>query len=193
MLISASAIGYYGDRGDETLTEESPRGTGFLADVSDAWETEAQRAEEAGVRVASLRFGVILARDAPAFRQLLRPTRLGLGGPLGGGDKWWSWIHIDDVLGLIDAALADEHYVGPINATAPNPTRQRVLARALGAAVHRPAMLPTPAFVLRAVLGGFSIELLGSRRVLPARAEALGYTFRYGEIEDAFRDLVGRR
>jgi uncharacterized protein (TIGR01777 family) len=190
VLVCASAVGYYGDRDDAKLSEADAPGEGFLSTVCQAWEAEAQRATELGVRVVSLRFGIILARDAEAFRKLLRPAKLGAGGPMGSGRQWWPWVHIDDVAGIAQAALADERYQGPVNVTAPNAARQRDVAKALGRAVHRPAVLPAPAFALKLLLGGFAEELLGSRHVLPARAGELGYAFRYPELEPALRALV---
>jgi uncharacterized protein (TIGR01777 family) len=148
------------------------------------------RAEALGVRVVRLRFGVILAREAAAFRRLLLPARLGLGGPMGSGNQWWSWIHIDDAAALVQAAIADERYSGAVNATAPGAARQGEIAKALGRVVHRPALLPTPAFALRAALGGFSVELLGSRRVIPAYASGLSFRFAHPEIEGALANLV---
>lgn len=190
VLVSASAVGYYGERGDEVLTERSARGAGFLSDVCQAWEEQAARAAALGVRVVRIRLGVILARDAIAFRRLLLPARLGLGGPLGSGRQWWSWIHVDDAATLVRTAIADQRYEGAVNATAPGPARQIDIARALGRVVHRPTLLPAPAFALRGLLGGFSVELLGSRRVIPAQAESLGFRFAHPEIEGALADLV---
>jgi uncharacterized protein (TIGR01777 family) len=190
VLVSASAVGFYGDRGDTVVTEEQPSGNEFLSEVCRVWEGEAGRATEHGVRVASLRFGVILARDAEAFRRLAQPARLGLGGPIGSGRQWWSWVHIDDVVGVTLAALADERYRGPVNVTAPEPERQRDVARTLGRVLHRPAFVPAPAFALKLLLGGFAAELLGSRRVLPAKAQSLGYDFVQPVLEPALEDLT---
>jgi uncharacterized protein (TIGR01777 family) len=190
VLLCASAVGYYGDRGDAELTERDAPGDGFLSTVCQTWEAEAQRATELGVRVVSLRFGIILARDAEAFRRLARPARLGFGGPMGSGRQWWPWVHVDDVAGIAQAALADDRYHGPVNVTAPNAARQRDVAKALGRVVHRPAVVPAPAFALKLLLGGFAEELLGSRHVLPARVTELGYDFRQPELEPALRDLV---
>ncbi len=192
VLIAASAVGLYGDRGDETLTEQAEPGVGFMADVARHWEAEAMRAEAAGVRVVRLRFGIILARDGEAWRRLVGPARLGALGPMGSGRQWWPWVHIDDVVGLVLAAVADERYTGAINVTAPAAERQRDLARTLGRILHRPAVLPAPAFALRLILGGFADELLTSRRAVPARAQELGYAFRQPTFEAAARDLLGR-
>ena len=190
-LVCASAVGFYGDRAEERLTEAAGPGDGFLSTVCQTWEAEARRAAEHGVRVVSLRFGIILARDADAFRRLLTPARLGLLGPMGSGLQWWPWVHIDDVTGIARAALADERFEGPVNVTAPQPERQGAVARALGHAVHRPAFLKAPGFALNLLLGGFAEELLGSRNVEPARAAALGYAFRYPRLDPALASLIG--
>ena len=189
-LLCASAVGFYGDRGDTVLEEDAPSGDGFLSEVCRAWEAEAARAGEHGVRSASLRFGIIFARDAEAFRRLAQPARLGLGGPMGSGRQWWPWVHIDDVVGIALAALADDRYTGPVNVTAPAPERQRDLARTLGRVLHRPAFLPAPAFALKIALGGFAAELLGSRRAIPARAQSLGYEFAQPLLQPALEDLT---
>lgn len=191
VLVCASAVGFYGDRGEQRLTEADGPGDGFLSSVCQAWEAEARRAADHGVRVVSLRFGIILARDAEAFRRLLTPARFGLLGPMGSGLQWWPWVHIDDVVGIVRAALGDERYEGPVNVTAPQVERQRAVARALGRAVHRPAFVPAPGFALKLLLGGFAEELLGSRNVEPARATALGYAFRYPRLQPALADLTG--
>ena len=190
VLLSASAVGFYGDRGDTVLTEDQPAGDGFLSEVCRVWEAEAARATEHGVRSASLRFGIIFARDSEAFRRLAQPARLGLGGPMGSGRQWWPWVHIDDIVGVTLAALADERYAGPVNVTAPAPERQRDVSRPLGRVLHRPAVLPAPSFALRLLLGGFEAELLGSRRALPAKAQSLGYDFVHPVLEPALHDLI---
>ncbi len=190
VLLSASAVGFYGDRGDTELTEDLPAGDGFLSEVCKVWEAEAARATEHGTRVASLRFGIIFARDSEAFRRLAQPARLGLGGPMGSGRQWWPWVHIDDIVGIALAALADERYTGPVNVTAPAPERQRDVSRTLGRVLHRPAFLPAPRFALKLLLGGFEAELIGSRRALPAKASSLGYTFAHPALEPALQDLT---
>jgi uncharacterized protein (TIGR01777 family) len=191
VLVSASAVGYYGDRGDEVLTEASPAGRGFASDVCVAWEAAADEALEAGIRVAHLRFGVVLAPDAEAYLRMLRPAKLGAFGPMGSGRQWWSWIHIDDVTGLALCAIDDDRYAGALNAAAPEPLRQREVARTFGRVLRRPSFLPAPAFALRALLGGFASELLDSHRVMPERAGALGYRFRHPGLEGALRALSG--
>ncbi|MGH2731529.1 MAG: TIGR01777 family oxidoreductase [Actinomycetota bacterium] len=190
MLVSASAIGFYGDRGDEELGEESAAGSGFLSSVCQQWEKEASRAESLGLTVARVRLGIVLGRGGGAYPRLARLFRLGLGGPVGSGRQWWSWIHLDDAIGFLIHVL--EHRLGgAFNVSAPEPVRQRELADALGKALGRPALLPAPAFALRRTLGGFSVELLASRRVLPARAKGVGYRFRFPSLEPALRDLAG--
>jgi uncharacterized protein (TIGR01777 family) len=190
-LISMSATGYYGDEGDEPLTEDSPPGRGFLADMVGAWEGEAARAEGLGVRVALLRTGIVLGRGG-ALRRLLPAARLGLGGPMGSGRQWWSWVHIRDFAGLVKLALETD-LSGPILVASPSPVRQRDLARTLGRLLHRPAWTPAPAWALRLALGEVSSELLWSRRVAPRRAQEGGYGFLFPELEPALRDLLGAR
>lgn len=189
VMVSASAIGYYGDRGDAVLDEEAEPGNDFLATVCRGWEAEARQAEQLGTNVVRLRFGIVLGDTGGALDKMLLPARLGLGGPLGTGRQWWSWVHVDDVLGLIEHAL-DQDVSVALNATAPSPIRQRDFARALGAVLKRPAFLPAPAFALRLVLGGFANELLGSKRVLPESTLATGYAFRFPELHAALEDLL---
>ena len=190
VLVCASAIGIYGDRGDEVLTEASPVGTGFLADVCREWESEADLAESLGVRVVKLRFGIALGRKGGALERMLPPFRAFLGGRLGTGNQWMSWIHIDDIVGLIRYALGCP-VTGVMNATAPNPVRNSDFARELGAALHRPAIFPVPAAALKILLGEMSEVLLASQRVLPKVAESGGYRFAYPELGAALRDLSG--
>ena len=189
LMVSASAIGYYGERGDDPLDEESEPGDDFLARVCKGWEHEARLAESLGTHVIRLRFGIVLGDDGGALDKMLLPAKLGLGGPLGSGRQWWSWVHIDDVLGLIEHGLEQDMSV-VLNATSPAPTRQRDFARTLGRTLHRPAFLPAPAFALRLLLGGFANELLGSKRVLPESTLASGYHFRHPELGPALTDLL---
>ena len=191
VLVSASAVGYYGDRGDEELDEDAAPGDGFLAGVCRDWEAEAARAEPLGVRVVRARIGLVLGRDGGALASLLPVFRAGAGGPLGGGRQWWPWIHVDDVVGLLVLAIEREALAGALNLAAPEPVRQKPFARALGAALDRPSFLPTPAFGLKLALGPFSEELLASRRVLARRAEEAGYRFRFPRLAEALADLVG--
>lgn len=193
VLISASAVGYYGDRGETPLDEEAPAGAGFLAEVCRAWEDEAARAEALGLRVVCLRFGLVLGPGGGALGRMLPLFRLGLGGPLGSGRQWWSWVQREDALGLIRFALEREALRGPVNVVSPEPVRQRAFARALGRALRRPALLPTPAWALRLALGGFARELLASLRVQPRQALAAGYAFRYPELEAALAACLSER
>jgi len=190
VLISASAIGYYGDRGEETLTEASPPGSDFLADTCSAWEAEAERAKTLGLRVVRLRNGLVMGPGSALVAMLL-PFKMGLGGPLGSGRQWWPWIHLDDVIGLIAYALEKE-IEGPLNAVSPQPVRQKDFARTLGRVLGRPAFFPAPSFALRIAMGGFSGELLGSRRVLPRRAEEAGYPFLFPGLEPALREVLSK-
>lgn len=189
VLVCASAVGYYGDRGDEILDETSAPGQGFLPDVCVAWEHEAQAAAELGARVVSLRIGVVLAREGGALPRMLPPFRAGLGARLGSGGQWMPWVHADDVVGLVLHALSSD-VAGPVNAVAPQPVRNEELTRVLGHVLHRPAVLRAPAFVLRAALGELAAVVLGSQRVLPRVAERSGYRFAHPSLEGALDDLV---
>ncbi|HKJ23593.1 MAG TPA: TIGR01777 family oxidoreductase [Myxococcota bacterium] len=190
-FVCASAVGYYGDRGDESLDESAPPGEGLLADLCVDWEAAAAEAERHGVRVCSLRIGVVLSRHGGALPLMARPFRLGLGGRLGSGRQWFPWIHLDDLVAMLLAALADDRWRGPANAVAPNPVRNADLTRALGSALSRPTLLPVPAFAIRAAFGEISAELLGSKRVEPRCALDRGFTFRVPELSDALRAELG--
>jgi uncharacterized protein (TIGR01777 family) len=188
VLVCASAIGIYGDRGDEVLTEASPVATGFLADVCREWEREADLAQSLGVRVVKLRIGIALGKKGGALEKMLPPFRAFVGGKLGPGSQWMSWIHIADIVGLIRHALS--HPVsGVVNATAPNPVRNYDFTRELASALHRPAIFPVPALALRLMLGRMADVLLASQRVLPKAAESAGYRFTFPELSPALRDL----
>jgi uncharacterized protein len=188
VFLSASAIGYYGNRGDEILTESSTPGGDFLARQARDWETEARRAEFAGIRTAVLRFGLILSRDGGALPQMLTPFRLGLGGRFGDGRQWMSWIALADVVGVISAALSDERFSGPINVVSPSPVRNTDFTRTLAAALHRSAVFVVPAFALRLTLGEMADPLLlASQRVCPERLLAAPYAFRFPELAAALR------
>jgi uncharacterized protein (TIGR01777 family) len=189
-LISASAIGYYGHRGEESLTEDSSPGSDFLANVCRAWEEEASRAQDLGLRVVRLRTGIVLGPGGGALQAMLPLFKFGLGGPLGSGRQWWSWVHREDVVGLIIHALEKE-VSGPLNATVPQPVRQKEFAQTLGRLLRRPAVLPTPSLALKVALGGFSSELLSSKRVISQKAQEAGYRFRSPELEPALRDALG--
>ncbi len=197
VLISGSAIGYYGDRGDEVLTEDSPPGTGFLADVATAWEAATAPAEAAGIRVTHIRTGIVLDKDGGALPQMVKPFKLGAGGKLGSGRQWMSWIALADEVGAIvhllgDGALAGSGDTpapsgGPVNLTAPNPARNVEFTQALGKALHRPSAVPAPAAAMRLLLGREMADqlLLASQRVLPTRLERSGYTFQSPDLATA--------
>lgn len=184
VLVSGSAIGFYGDRGEEELTEDSAPGDGFLADVVRDWEAEAGKAEAWGVRVVTARTGLVMAPRGGAFGKLLPLVRLGLGGPLGTGRQWWSWISLDDEVRAL-LHLVREPVAGAVNLTAPDPQRNRDLTRLLAAQAHRPALLPAPALALRLALGEFASDVLASQKVLPTRLESSGFTFRHPRAVDA--------
>jgi uncharacterized protein (TIGR01777 family) len=190
VLINASAVGIYGDRGDEILTDTTRRGTGYLADLCHDWENAAQDAESLGVRVIRLRTGIVLGKNGAAFEKLLSVFKLGIGGRLGSGTQWMPWIHLADHRAAILHALLSETLAGPLNLTAPHPERNRDFTRKLAAALHRPAILPAPAFALRLMLGEFASVLLASQRALPAALEADGFHFRFPTLEQALADLV---
>lgn len=191
VLITASGVGIYGDRGDEVLTEESGVGEGFLADLADHWEREAAAAESAGVRVVNLRIGVVLSKQGGALEKMRLPFKLGLGGPIGTGRQWFPWVHLDDVVGVIQWALRDPGARGAYNVAAPGIVRQADFARALGRAVGRPAFLPAPAFALKAVFGQMAEEaLLGSTRAEPSRLIQAGYRFKHPDLDPALADVA---
>jgi uncharacterized protein len=192
VLVCASAVGYYGDRGDELMTEDSPPGEGFLAQVVQDWEAAAEPARSAGMRVAHLRFGIVQSRLGGALRAQLPLFRLGLGGRVGSGRQYVSWVAIDDVVGAIRHALADQDLSGPANVTAPAPVTNAEYAHTLGRVLGRPAILPAPAAAVKLVLGEFASELLGGQAVMPERLLAEGFAFRYPELEGALRHVLGR-
>ncbi len=189
VLVSGSAVGFYGSRGDEVLDESAAPGDDFLAEVSRAWE-EAARAAERRARVVLLRTGIVLAREGGALPKLVQPFRLFAGGPLGDGAFWQPWIHLADEVGLVLLALDDARARGPMNATAPAPVRNRDLARAIGRALHRPSALRTPALAVRLAIGEAAGVVLASQRAVPRAALALGHRFRFPEIDGALQDLL---
>lgn len=192
-LLSSSAIGYYGARGDEPLDEEAPAGSsGFLAKVCVPWEAEASAAEALGVRVVRVRTGVVLDPAGGALAKMLPPFRLGVGGPVAGGRQYVSWIVLEDLVGIVLAALADERWHGAVNATAPEPVRNSELTRALGRALHRPAVLPIPGLALKALYGEMAETVTTGARVLPARALMNGYRFRHPSLDSALRAVLDR-
>jgi len=191
VLLTASAVGYYGDRGAEDLTEDSQPGDDFLARVARDWEAASAPAAAAGIRVVHLRFGVVLTPAGGALAKMLIPFRLGLGGPLGSGHQSFSWIALDDVVGVVSYLLATASISGPINVTAPEPVTNREFARALGRVLRRPALVPVPPLGLRLAFGAEAASfMLTGQRVLPARLRAAGFRFRYGAIEPALRHLL---
>jgi hypothetical protein len=190
VLISGSAIGFYGDRGDEILTETSPRGKGFLADVTEEWEQAADLASNLGIRVVKLRTGIVLGKGGGALEQMLTPFKMGAGGRLSSGRQWMSWIHIRDLMGLILFALADSKVSGPMNGTAPHPVRNIDFTEELGKALHRPAVIPVPEFGLKLLFGEMAGVLLASQRVLPQAAQAAGYRFQFPDLSAALKDVV---
>ncbi len=190
-LVGASAVGLYGERGDETLTEDSAPGSGFLADVCREWENELDAARSLGMRVVKLRIGVVLGAEGGALARMLPPFRMGVGGRLGAGDQWMSWIHAEDLAALIRFAVAEGALSGAVNAVAPNPARNAEFTTALSRALRRPALLPVPLFAIRLLFGEMSEIVLASQKVLPRAAEAAGYRFRFPEVFPALKDLLG--
>jgi uncharacterized protein (TIGR01777 family) len=184
-LISASAIGYYGNRGDDILTETSKPGKGFLADVCVEWETAAQSASNFGLRVVCLRIGVVLGHGGGALGQMLPFFRMGTGGRIGNGRQWMSWIHLDDLVGLLLSALNDQALKGPVNGTAPNPVTNADFTHTLGEVIHRPAVLPIPEFGLRLMYGEMAQVLIEGQRVMPEVATRASYQFRYPDLRTA--------
>jgi uncharacterized protein (TIGR01777 family) len=189
-LVSASAIGYYGAHGGEPLDEDAPAGKDFLAAVCADWELEAERAAELGVRVVLVRTGVVLDRNGGALAKMLIPFRLGVGGPVAGGRQYMSWIHRDDLIGMILAAIEDERWTGPINATAPEPVSNRDFSRALGSALGRPSRLPVPGAALRLMYGEMAAIVTTGARVVPAKPLVLGYEFRHPRLPEALRSAL---
>ncbi len=190
VLLSTSAAGYYGDGGDEEKTEANGAGDDFLAHVCRDWEGEAQKAGAKGARVVLMRFGVVLGRGGGPMATMRLPFKLGLGGPIGSGQQWFPWIHLEDLVAAMVFLLSAEECHGPFNFTAPQPVRQKDFARQLGGAYHRPAFLPAPSFVMKKVLGEFGGFLLKGQKVLPQALIESGYLFTYPDLRGALRDLV---
>ena len=193
VIVCASAAGYYGDRGDEVLTEESSAGRGFLADVCQAWDSAVDPARRAGIRVVSVRTGLVLARAGGLLRALLLPFQLGLGGPIGRGRSYWSWIALDDLVAIYRFAIAREVLSGAVNAAAPHPVTNAEFARTLGDVLRRPAVLPVPPVALRLIFGREAAQdaMLSGARVVPARLLEAGFKFQYPELEPALRHVLG--
>lgn len=191
VLISASAVGYYGSRGDELLDETAAPGDDFLARVCGEWEQAAGEATAAGIRVVTPRLGIVLGAGGGALARMLLPFRLGLGGRLGDGRQWMPWVHLEDVAGLMLFAAEHDAVSGAVNAVSPEPVTNREFTRVLAGVLHRPAVLPAPALGLRLMLGEFADVLLGSQRVVPRAAEKAGYVFRFTDLQAALRDILG--
>ena len=189
IFISASAIGFYGDRGDEELTEHSEGGADFLADVCTGWEQSTRENSGFIEYVSMLRIGIVLGQGGGALASMLTPFKMGVGGPMGNGRQWWSWIHIEDLINLI-RFLIENPQNGPVNATSPGSMRQRDFAKVLAKTLKRPSFFPTPGFMLKMTLGGFSSELLSSKRVSPERAHELGFTFDWPSLDGALNQLI---
>jgi uncharacterized protein (TIGR01777 family) len=193
VLISGSAIGFYGDRGDEVLEESSPPGSGFLPETCQAWERAAMEAMGLGIRTAVLRTGIVLSSRGGALKTMLLPFRLGIGGPLGGGKQWMSWIHIDDLVGAIRHIMGKDDLMAAVNGTAPAPATNAEFTRVLGRALARPAFLPAPTFGIRLAFGEMASILVESQRVLPKKLLETGYRFRFPELAGALRDVLARK
>jgi|HubBroStandDraft_3_1064219.scaffolds.fasta_scaffold03454_4 uncharacterized protein (TIGR01777 family) len=191
VLVSSSAIGYYGAHGDEPIDEDAPAGSDFLAQTCSAWEAEASTAEQLGLRVARVRTGVVLDSEGGALGKMLVPFKLGVGGPVAGGSQYISWIHTDDLVGIVLAAIDSDRWQGAVNATAPEPQRNRDFSKALGRALKRPSLLPVPAAALRLIYGEMAEIVTSGARVLPAKALVLGYDFRHPRLDSALRDALG--
>lgn len=191
VFVSGSAIGFYGDRGDEQVDETSPPGRGFMSEICQEWEREAARAAELGVRVVQVRTGVVLSTEGGALQKMLTPFKLGIGGPLGSGRQWFPWIHIDDIVGIFKHAILTASLAGPANGTAPQPVTNAEFTRELGKVLHRPAFLPVPRVGLRILMGEMSEVLFVSQRVAPKATLASGYKFQFPSLAPALDDLLG--
>ena len=192
MLVCASAVGFYGNRGDELLHEESPAGQGFLPEVCREWEDASRIAAEAGIRTVNIRIGLVLSAKGGALANMLMPFKLGLGGRMGSGQQWWSWIHVDDIVGGIQHAMRNESLAGPVNLVAPNPVRNAEFTKVLASVLGRPAIFPVPEFALRLAFGKQAAEemLLASQRVQPGKLGSSGYEFSFRELRAALENLV---
>ena len=195
VFVSASAIGYYGNRGDEDLSEESSPGNDFLAGIVKAWEAEARKAEAWRTRVVLARFGVILAKQGGALQKMLMPFRLGLGGRLGSGKQWMSWIALEDAVEIVKMAITNAAMTGAVNVVSPHPVTNKDFTKTLASALHRPAIFPAPPFALRLALGREMADalLMASQRVVPKKLEKVGYTFRHPKLSEALHSILERR
>jgi uncharacterized protein len=193
VFISASAVGFYGSRGDEILREDSPSGEGFAAEICRQWEAAAQPAAQAGIRAAQLRIGVVMSADGGALPKMLPAFRLGLGGRLGDGRQWWTWVSVRDVVGAIQHVLENESLSGPVNTVSPNPVTNAQFTSTLASVLRRPAIFPMPAFAVRLIFGEMGEELfLGSQRVEPAKLTATGYQFQHPDLKNALKEILKR-
>lgn len=193
VFVCGSAIGYYGDRGEELLKEESPPGTGFLADVCQQWEEATMPAVQADIRTAHLRTGIVLSRQGGALGAMLLPFKLGLGGRVGDGKQWMSWIHVQDLVGAIHHVLKNDLLEGPVNMVAPKPVRNAEFSKTLAAVLSRPAILPMPRFVVKALFGEMGEDLLlASQKVEAGKLISSGYPFRYRELKESLQNLTGK-
>jgi uncharacterized protein len=191
IFVSASATGFYGNRGDEDLTEESPKGEGFLPDVCEEWEREAAKAEGFGARVTMLRTGVVLTKDGGALEKMLTPFKFGVGGTVGSGKQWMSWISLDDVLEIYHFALETDALRGAVNTTAPHPVTNEEFTQALGKALHRPTVVPVPEFAIKLLFGEMGERLLlEGQKVLPKKLQDAGFQFKYLSLEEALKQAV---
>ena len=190
-LISGSAVGFYGDRGDEQLEESAPMGRGFMSEICRDWENEAAAANDVGIRVVQVRTGVVLSTDGGALKKMLPPFKFGLGGPLGSGRQWFPWIHVSDIVGIFHHAIITSSMKGPVNGVAPEAVTNGDFTRQLGRALHRPAFLPVPEMALRALMGEMADVLFDSQRVVPKAVLVAGYEFRYPLLERALAELFG--
>ena len=191
VLVSSSAVGYYGKHGDEKLPESTPAGDDFLAKVCVAWEREADAAEALGLRVVKIRTGVVLDAGGGALKTMLPPFKLGVGGPVAGGKQYMPWIHVDDIVGLYLKALDDESWSGAYNGSAPEPVTNKTFSKALGKALHRPAVSPVPAFAIKLLYGDMAEIVVEGQRAVPERVLGGGYTFRQGDLQPALEDALG--
>jgi len=193
VLIGASAIGYYGNRGSEILDEKSAKGAGFLAELASDWEQIENEANSLGIRVVNLRIGMVLSKDGGALGKMLLPFELGAGGAIGNGKQYMSWVDIDDVVGAINHALSNTSIAGPVNAVAPYPVTNKEFTKTLGKVLKRPTLLPIPSFGLRMLFGSMADELLiGGQKVIPSKLQASDYKFEYGDLESSLRHVLDK-
>jgi uncharacterized protein (TIGR01777 family) len=193
LLVSGSASGYYGPRGDEPVDEQQPAGTDFLSEVCVAWEREAEKAAELGTRVIRVRTGIVLDKDGGALAKMLTPFKLGVGGPIAGGRQYMPWISLEDEVGLLLAAIDSTSFSGPVNASAPTPVTNKTFGKVLGKVLHRPAVNPTPSFAIKALYGEMSTIVINGVNMVPARVPELGYEFQHANLEDALAVTLDER